>query len=99
MKKLGNIHTGEILKEEFLSPPGITAYRLSKETFIQQTRISQILKGNRLITADMAIRLSRYLGTSSKFWLGLQDDYDLEEEKNVKRDEFERIYPLDNNAA
>ena len=99
MKKLGNIHTGEILKEEFLSPPGITAYRLSKETFIQQTRISQILKGNRLITADMAIRLSRYLGTSSKFWRGLQDDYDLEEEKNVKRDEFERIYPLDNNAA
>lgn len=85
MKKLENIHPGEILKEEFLSPPGITAYRLSKETFIQQTRISQILKGNRLITADMAIRLSRYLGTSSKFWLGLQDDYDLEEEKKCKK--------------
>lgn len=99
MKKLENIHPGEILKEEFLSQPGITAYRLSKETFIPQTRISQILKGNRRITADTAIRLSRYLGTSSKFWLGLQDDYDLEEEKNAKRDEFERIHPLDNNEA
>ena len=99
MKTLKNIHPGEILKEEFLSPLGITAYRLSKETFIPQTRISQILKGNRRITADTAMRLSKYLGTSLKFWLGLQDDYDLEEGKNAKSNEFERIYPLDSHLA
>ena len=82
MEKLNNIHPGEILREEFLIPFNITAYRLSKDTFIPQTRIGEILKGNRRITADTALRLSLYFGTSAKFWLGLQDDYDLEEEKN-----------------
>ncbi|GEP52816.1 transcriptional regulator [Flavobacterium noncentrifugens] len=99
METLKNIHPGEILKEEFLVPLGITAYRLSKETFIPQTRVGEILKGNRRITADTALRLSKYLGTSAKFWLGLQDDYDLEEEKNLKNDEFENIHPLNSNAA
>ena len=79
METLKNIHPGEILKEEFLEPLAITAYRLSKETFIPQTRISEIIKGNRRITADTALRFSKYFGTSAKFWLGLQDDYDLEE--------------------
>ncbi|MGZ5283242.1 MAG: HigA family addiction module antitoxin, partial [Bacteroidia bacterium] len=60
MEKLQNIHPGEILKEEFLEPLAISAYRLSKETFIPQTRIAQILKGNRRITADTAIRFSKY---------------------------------------
>lgn len=82
MKKLSNIHPGEILKEEFLVPLDITAYRLSRETSIPQTRISEIIKGNRKLTADTALRLSRYFGNSAKFWLGLQDDYDLEEERN-----------------
>ena len=99
METLKNIHPGEILKEEFLLPLGITAYRLSKETFIPQTRVGEIIKGNRRITADTALRLSKYLGTSAKFWLGLQDDYDLEEEKNSKNDEFENIHPLNSNAA
>ncbi|MGZ5242668.1 MAG: HigA family addiction module antitoxin [Bacteroidia bacterium] len=99
MEKLQNIHPGEILKEEFLEPLAISAYRLSKETFIPQTRIAQILKGNRRITADTAIRFSKYFGTSAKFWLGLQDDFDLEEEKIAKKDEFENIHPLTNNAA
>ena len=99
METLNNVHPGEILKEEFLLPLGITAYRLSKATFIPQTRVGEILKGNRRITADTALRLSKYLGTSAKFWLGLQDDYDLEEEKNLKNDEFKNIHPLNSNAA
>ncbi|GAB1449686.1 MAG: HigA family addiction module antidote protein [Bacteroidetes bacterium] len=80
MKNLKNIHPGEILLEEFLKPFGITQYRISKDIGIPQTRISQIVKGQRRITADTALRLSKYFGTSAKFWLGLQDDYDLEEE-------------------
>jgi addiction module HigA family antidote len=81
MKKLKNIHPGEILLEEFLKPLGITQYRISKDIGIPQTRISQIVNGQRRITADTALRLSKYFGTSAKFWLGLQDDFDLEEEK------------------
>ena len=80
MKKLKNIHPGEVLQEEFLIPLELTAYRLSKDIGIPQTRISEIIKGNRRITADTALRLSRYFGNSAKFWLGLQDDFDIEEE-------------------
>jgi antitoxin HigA-1 len=79
MKSLSNIHPGEVLLEEFLKPFHITAYKLSKDVGIPQTRISEIVKKKRSITADTALRLSRYFGTSAKFWLGLQDDYDLEE--------------------
>jgi antitoxin HigA-1 len=99
MEKLKNIHPGEILLEEFLHPMDISAYRLAKETFIPQTRISQIIKGNRRITADTALRFSRFFGTSAKFWLGLQDDYDLEEEKNEKEKELNEIKPMKDNAA
>ncbi|MBI1183894.1 HigA family addiction module antidote protein [bacterium] len=81
MERLRNIHPGEILKEEFLEPLGISAYRLAKDTFIPQTRISQILHGKRRITADTALRFQKYFGTSAKFWLGLQDDFDIEEEQ------------------
>lgn len=91
MEKLDNIHPGEILMEEFLLPMEITAYRLSKDLEIPQTRISQILKGKRRITADTALRLSSYFGNSAKFWLGLQDDYDIEEEKVVNIDIFRKI--------
>ena len=94
MKKLRNIHPGEILKEEFLKPMEISAYKLSKETFIPQTRIGQILKGNRRITADTALRLSQYFGNSAKFWLGLQNDYDIEEEKMLKKAELDQIKTL-----
>ena len=90
-KKLKNIHPGEVLLEEFLHPLGITAYRLSKDTDIPQTRISEIIKGNRRVTADTALRLSRYFGTTPKFWLGLQDDYDLEEEGTIKEEELKNI--------
>ena len=81
MSKLKNIHPGEILLEEFLLPFEISAYRLSKDIGIPQTRISEIIKGNRRITADTALRLSKYFNNSAKFWLGLQDDYDIEEEQ------------------
>ena len=99
MYKLRNIHPGEILQEEFLIPMKITAYRLSLEIGIPQTRISEILKRNRRITADTAIRLSNYFGNSSKFWLGLQNDYDIEEEMNKKKKEFESIKRIKINAA
>jgi len=91
MEKLANIHPGEILMEEFLIPLEISAYRLSKDLDIPQTRISQIIKGKRRITADTALRLSSYFGNSAKFWLGLQDDYDIEEEKNINEETFKRI--------
>lgn len=99
MEKLKNIHPGEILNEEFLIPLGITAYRLAKETFIPQTRVSEILKGNRRITADTALRLSRFIGNSPRFWLGLQNDYDLEEEGTQKENELNEIKPIEGNAA
>lgn len=99
MPKLKNIHPGEILQEEFLVPLGISAYRLSKDIAIPQTRISEILKGNRRITADTAIRLSKYFGNSAKFWLGLQDDFDIEEESRAKHAELKSIRKYDPKAA
>ena len=93
MEKLNNIHPGEILLEEFLIPLEISAYRLAKDTFIPQTRISEIIKGKRRITADTALRFAKYFGTSPKFWLGLQDDFDLEEESSQKSSELNNIIP------
>lgn len=84
MAKLKNIHPGEILSQEFLIPFNISAYKLAKDIEIPQTRISEIVKGNQPITADTALRLSKYFGNSAKFWLGLQDDFDIEEEISAK---------------
>lgn len=95
MPKLRNIHPGEVLQEEFLKPMGISAYRLAMETRIPQTRISRILKGQRRITADTALRLARFFGTSPRFWLGLQNDYDLEAELEKKRAELDNIRHID----
>ena len=99
MAQLKNIHPGEILKEEFLKPLSISAYRLSKDIGIPQTRISSILKGKRRITADTALRLSKYFGNSAKFWLGIQDDFDLEEELIANEQVFRNIQKRENNAA
>lgn len=99
MKKLKNIHPGEILSEEFLKPLEVSAYRLSKDIGIPQTRISEILKGNRRITADTALRLSIYFGNSPKFWLGLQADYDIEEEKRQNKSMLKSIKPFSQRAA
>lgn len=99
MAKLKNIHPGEILLEEFLVPFEITAYKLAKDIGIPQTRVSEILKGNRRITSDTALRLSKYFGTSAKFWLGLQDDFDLEEERKAKGSSIGAIKALSKKAA
>jgi addiction module HigA family antidote len=84
MGKLKNIRPGEILSEEFFTPFNITAYKLAKDIGIPQTRLLEIIKGNRRITADTALRFGKYFGNSAKFWLGLQDDFDLEEKKVTK---------------
>lgn len=99
MAKLKNIHPGEVLQKEFLIPLHISAYRLSKDIDIPQTRISEIVKGNRRITADTALRLSKYFGNSAKFWLGLQDDFDIEEQRNVKGSILNSIKTIKQNAA
>jgi antitoxin HigA-1 len=99
MPRLKNIHPGEVLQEEFLVPLDITAYRLSKDIDIPQTRISEIVRGNRRITADTALRLSKYFGNSAKFWLGLQDDFDIEEELNANRSSLDSIKTFNANDA
>ncbi len=99
MPRLQNIHPGEVLKEEFLVPLNISAYRLAIDIGIPQTRVSQILKGNRRITADTAVRLSTYFGTSPKFWLGLQDDFDIEEQIQTKEEELKSIKKYSGDAA
>ncbi|HRY97520.1 MAG TPA: HigA family addiction module antitoxin [Bacteroidales bacterium] len=99
MEKLSNKHPGEILMEEFLIPLQISAYKLSKDLKIPQTRISEILKGRRRITADTALRLSNYFGNSAKFWLGLQDDFDIEEQFNLNKELFSSITKYKENVA
>jgi antitoxin HigA-1 len=99
MRQLSNIHPGEVLSEEFLKPLGITAYKLSKDIGIPQTRTSEILKGQRRITADTALRLSYYFGNSAKFWLGLQDNYDIEESEKQKINELKMIRKFERNVA
>ncbi len=99
MTELKNIHPGEILQEEFLIPFKISAYKLAKDISIPQTRISEILRGKRRVTADTALRFSKYFGNTAKFWLGLQDDYDLEEENLSKKSLLDSIRSLKINAA
>ena len=92
--RIPNVTPGEILKEEFLQPMHITAYRLAKETGMPATRVSQILKGRRRITADTALRFAKYFGNSADFWLGIQHEYDLREEEERLEDELEQITPI-----
>lgn len=97
-KRLKNVHPGEVLAEEFLKPLNVTQYQLAKQIRVPITRIAEICRRRRAITADTALRLARFFGTSSKFWLGLQEDYDLEEQLRTSRREIEAIEPLDSNA-
>jgi antitoxin HigA-1 len=96
MERLSNVHPGIILKDEFLIPLKITASRLSKDLEIPQSCISQIINGKRRITANTALRLSSYFGISAKFWLGLQNDFDIEEEKSTQSVVFEKIRSIRN---
>jgi antitoxin HigA-1 len=82
MRRLQPAHPGEILREEFLKPLGITQYRLAKDISVPPRRINEIVHGLRNITADTALRLARYFSTSERFWLNLQSRYDLESEKD-----------------
>lgn len=99
MEKLKNIHPGEVLLEEFLNPMEISAYKLAKATAIPQTSVSEIIKGRRRITTDTALRFSKYFGTTPKSWLGLQDDFDLEEEEHLIRRELNNIKSFESQAA
>jgi addiction module HigA family antidote len=83
MKTLPNIHPGEVLLEEFLVPMGISQNALARAAVVPPRRINEIVLGKRSISADTAVRLARVFGTSERFWLGLQADYDLEEARNA----------------
>lgn len=89
------VHPGEILREEFLTPMGMTDYQLAKALHVPQTRISEITKRRRSISADTGLRLSRYFGMSEGFWIGLQADYDHERAKDQLAEELQRIIPRD----
>ncbi len=95
MAKLRNIHPGEVLAEEFLQPLGISRYRLAKDIRVPATRLSEICRGNRAVTADTALRLAKYFGTTAKFWMGLQEDYDLEEATKRTKRELAKIAPCE----
>ena len=90
MSKLPNIHPGEILLEEFLIPMEISQNRLARDIGVPPRRINEIVHGKRAVTADTALRLARYFGTSEAFWMGLQADYDLEEARERLGDRLER---------
>ena len=95
-KKLPNVHPGEVLLEEFLGPLGISQNRIARDIGVPPRRINEIVLGKRSVTPDTALRLSRYFGNSSRFWLGLQLDYDLEETERVKAVQIEReVQPLE----
>lgn len=96
-KKLPSVHPGEILLEEFMKPFDITQYRLSKDLSVHPRRINEIVHGKRSVTADTALRLSRYFSTSERFWLNLQIGYDLEVEKDRLGDRLDkevRVLPM-----
>ena len=84
------IHPGEVLLEEFIKPLRISQYRLAKDVSVHARRINQIVHGKRSVTADTALRLARYFGTSERFWLNLQTGYDLEVEKDRLGDRLEK---------
>jgi antitoxin HigA-1 len=90
-KELMNIHPGEILLEDFLKPMELSAYKLAQATLIDQKRISEIIYGKRSITAETALRFSKYFGNSPSFWLSIQAHYDLEIKQNELKDELRSI--------
>ena len=89
-RKLPPVHPGEILLEEFLKPLGVSQYRLAKDVSVPPRRINEIVRGGRAITADTALRLARFFGTSERFWMNLQTRYELELEKDRLGDRLER---------
>lgn len=93
-KKIPALHPGDVLYEDFIVPTDISIHRLAMDLRVPANRIAEIVKGQRAITADTALRLARYLGTSAEFWLGLQSDFDLEKAKDELAAKIEReIHP------
>lgn len=90
-KRNPNIHPGEILAKEFLLPLEISAYQLAKATYMPQSRISEIVSGNRAVSADTALRLSKFFGNSARFWLGLQMEHDIRDLKREQSFVFDKI--------
>jgi len=88
------VHPGEILLEEFLKPLEVSQYQLAKEISVPARRVNEIVHGQRRISADTALRLARYFGTSERFWMNLQIRYDLEIEKDRLGDALDEIHPL-----
>lgn len=95
MAKMKPLHPGEVLREDFLKPMGITPYRLAKDIAVPVNRITGIVNEDRAISADTALRFSRYFGTSAKVWVGLQADYDLEIAAAENKDALQRINTLE----
>lgn len=93
MRHLKNIHPGEVLQEEFLVPMGISVYRIAKETRLSPTRLGQIIRGNRGITAETAIKIGLFLNTGPEFWMNLQSLYDIEEAERRYSKEVKAIHP------
>lgn len=99
-KKLPAIHPGEILREEFLEPMGISQYRLAKDISVPPRRINEIVHGKRSITADTALRLGRFFGMSAQFWLNLQTRYDLEVTEDLLEGRLaEEVHALEAHSA
>jgi addiction module HigA family antidote len=98
-KKLPNIHPGEVLREEFLLPLGISQYRLANALAVTEARISAICNGKRAVTADTALRLAAFFGTSAAFWLGLQADYDTEAAQQAIKGQLRNIPRFDAQTA
>ena len=97
-EKLGPVHPGEVLLEEFMKPLGVSGYQLARETGVPPIRISEIVRGKRAISADTALRLARFFGTSERFWTNLQKKYDLKAEKGRIGEGLEEVRPLANTA-
>jgi addiction module HigA family antidote len=91
VRELRNIHPGEVLKEEFLEPLHVSSHRLAQATGMCHAAVADIIQERGRITADAALRLAKFFGTTPRFWMGLQDDYDLEERQTAIADELEAI--------
>ena len=93
-KKIEPIHPGEILQEDFLKPMNISAYKLAKETFLDQTRIGEILRGKRSVSIGIALRFSKFFGTTPEFWINIQTQYEIESKKEELAPELVKINTL-----
>jgi addiction module HigA family antidote len=98
-KRLSPVHPGEVLREDFLVPTKLTPYAVARACGVPRTRIERIARAETPVTADTALRLARYFGTTPQFWMGIQTQYDLERAEDEARSELRRIAPMKRSAA